>query len=141
MNYYFLFFILMKKIIYLNCYIVLPVETLKKENYISPYTPNSPKDIIYCEYCNPIITELEIGTPPQKIPFLIQMKTNDFVVTSINPMNKNASEYYINKTLYNFSSNFFKNILSLMKISQILFLLIFVKIEEKNIINMMMNGQ
>ena len=108
MNYFLLFFILMKQIIYLNGYIVLPIETLRNENYISPYTPNSPRDIIYSEYCSPIFTELEIGNPRQKIPFLIQMKTNDFVVASINPMKKNASEYYISKSFYDLSPNFFQ---------------------------------
>ena len=99
----------MRQIFYIRSYIVLPIETLKKENYKSSYTPNSPKDIISNEYCSSFFTELEIGTPPQKIPFLVKMKTNDYVITSIHPMTKNASDYYINKTLYDFSENFLKN--------------------------------
>ena len=108
MKFLFTLFILIKKIIYLNGYIVLPIELLKKENIKSPYSPNSPKDIIYYEQCNSFITELEIGTPPQKIPFLVTMKTDDFVISSINPMKKNATDYYISKTLYDLSPNFFK---------------------------------
>lgn len=107
MNIFFFLFIL-KKIIYLNGYIVLPISTLQKENYISPYSPNSPQGIIYFEHCNSFITEIDIGNPRQKIPFLVEMKTNDFVVTSVNPMNKNYSEYDLKKTEYNFSPNFFK---------------------------------
>ena len=88
MKFLFTLFLLINKIIYLSGYIVLPIELLKKENIISPYSPNSPKDIIYNEQCNSFITELEIGTPPQKIPFLVTMKTDDFVISSINPMKK-----------------------------------------------------
>ena len=108
MKFLFTIFLLINKIIYLSGYIVLPIELLKKENIISPYSPNSPKDIIYNEQCNSFITELEIGTPPQKIPFLVTMKTDDFVISSINPMKKNASDYYLSKDLYDLSPNFFK---------------------------------
>ena len=102
-------FLLMKQILYINNYIVLPIYTLNKENYISTYKLNSLQDIMATEYCSSIFTELEIGTPSQKIPLLVKMKTNDYVITSINPMSKNGSDYYKNKTVYNFSANFLKN--------------------------------
>ena len=102
-------FLLMRQILYINNYIVLPIYTLNKENYISTYKLNSLKDIMATEYCSSIFTELEIGTPRQKIPLLVKMKTNDYVITSINPMNKNGSDYYKDKTVYTFSANFLKN--------------------------------
>ena len=82
---------------------------MKKENYKSLYTPNSFQDRIYTEHCSPFFTDLEIGTPPQKIPLLVKLKTNDFVITSVHPSEKNISDYYANKTLYDFSENFLKN--------------------------------
>ena len=103
-------FLWLKQIFYINSYIVLPIETLKKENYKSTsYTPNSPKDIIYNEYCSSFFTEIEIGTPPQKIPLLVKMKTNDYIITSIHPMDKNSTEDFTNKSTYDFSEKFFKN--------------------------------
>ena len=102
-------FLIMKQIFYINNYIVLPIYTLKRENYISPYELNSVKDIISTEFCSSLYTELEIGNPPQKIPLLVKMKTNDYVVTSIHPMIKNGSDYFKNKALYDFSENFMKN--------------------------------
>ena len=36
------------------------------------------------------------------------MKTNDYVITSIHP-EENASDYYINKTVYDFSESFLEN--------------------------------
>ena len=105
-----LMFLWLKQIFYINSYIVLPIETLKKENYkSSPYTPNSPQDIIYNEYCSSFFTEIEIGTPPQKIPLLVKMKTNDYIITSIHPMDKNSTEDFTNKSTYDFSNNFVKN--------------------------------
>ena len=99
-----------KQIVYINNYVVLPIETLKKENYkSSPYRLNSPKDIIYSEYCSSFFTEIEIGTPAQKIPLLVKMKTNDYIVASINSMEKNSTEDFSNKSTYDFSGYFYKN--------------------------------
>jgi hypothetical protein len=81
---------------------------MKKENYKSLYTRNSFQDRIYTEHCSPFFTELEIGTPPQKIPLLVKFKTNDYVITSVHPSEKNISDYYANKSLYDFSESFFK---------------------------------
>ena len=103
-------FFLLKQIIYINNYIVLPIETLKKENYkLSSYEKNSPNDTIYFEYCSSLYTELEIGSPPQKIPMLVKIKSNDFIIGSVHPMSRNASSTFINKTVYDFSDNFLNN--------------------------------
>lgn len=105
---FFLFLILFHFIIHINNYIVLPIYTLKNVNYKSlSYTKNSPEDIIVSEYRSSFYTELEIGNPPQKIPLLIKVKTNDYVITSIHPIEKSVT--YENKTVYDFSDNFLKN--------------------------------
>ena len=106
---FFLTIIFLTKIIDIFNYIVLPIFTMKKENYKSLYDQNSVQDRIYSEHCRPFFTELEIGTPPQKIPLLVKLKTNDYVITSVHPSEKNISDYYANKTLYDFSENFLKN--------------------------------
>ena len=126
-------FLIMKQIFYINNYIVLPIYTLKRENYISPYELNSVKDIISTEFCSSLYTELEIGNPPQKIPLLVKMKTNDYVVTSIHPMIKNGSDYFKNKILYDFSENFMKNYNYYNENKSTTFYSIFVKIEQENI--------
>ena len=120
---------------YICPYIVLPVYKLKQENYISAYNPNSPKDIMYYEHHSSLFTEIEIGTPPQKIPLLIKVKENDYIITSMHHEEKNISSYYLNNTFYSFSDEFLENILFLMKINQALSNQIFVKI-EKYIIDM-----
>ena len=106
---FFLLILFLEKITDILNYIVLPIHTMKKENYKSLYSPNSLKDRIYSEHCSPFFTELEIGTPPQKIPLLVKFKANDYVITSIHPSEKNISDYYVNKSLYDFSESFLKN--------------------------------
>ena len=107
MNKEFLLLIFLEKLIYIYSYIVLPVDTIKQENIISSYSPNSPKDIMYREHCSPLFAELEIGTPPQKIPLLIKMKEIDYMITSVHKEEKeNIPDYYINTTLYDLSDTF-----------------------------------
>ena len=106
---FFLSILFLEKITDILNYIVLPIHTMKKENYKSLYSPNSLKDRIYSEHCSPFFTEVEIGTPPQKIPLLVKFKANDYVITSIHPSEKNISDYYVNKSLYDFSESFLKN--------------------------------
>ena len=89
-------------------YIVLPIETLKKDNFKFKYGENTPKDVIASEYYSTFFTEFKIGTISKKIPLLIKVKTNDYVITSIHP-EENASDYYINKTVYDFSESFLEN--------------------------------
>ena len=71
------------------CTIVLPIYYLPKENY---------KLIFY--------TFLEIGTPSQKIPLLLNPESNSFGITSCFPKNN-----YTNKKIYNFNitGEFLKN--------------------------------
>ena len=102
----FLLLIFLDIIIYIYNYIVLPVDTINKENIKSLYYPNSPQDIIYREHCSPLLAELEIGTPTQKIPLLIKIKENDYIITSVHHENKTVPDYYINKTLYVLSDKF-----------------------------------
>jgi hypothetical protein len=102
----FLLLIFLEKLIYIYNYIVLPVDTINQENIISLYSPNSPQDIIYREHCSPLFAELEIGTPTQKIPLIIKIKENDYVITSVHKVNKTVPDYYINKTLYDLSDKF-----------------------------------
>ena len=107
MHYEFLLLIFLEKLIYINNYIVLPVDTIKQENIKSLYSPNTPKDIIYREHCSPLFAEFEIGTPTQKIPLIIKMSEIDFIITSAHQEEKeNIPDYYINKTLYNLSETF-----------------------------------
>ena len=101
-----LLLIFLEKLIYIYNYIVLPVDTIGQENIKSPYSPNSLKDIMYREHCSPLFAELEIGTPTQKIPLIIKMKEHDYIITSVHKENKNVSDYYINKTLYDLSNKF-----------------------------------
>ena len=102
-----LLLILLEKLIYIYSYIVLPVDTIKQENIKSLYSPNTPKDIIYREHCSPLFTEIEIGTPTQKIPLMIKMKEIDYIITSVHQEKKeNIPDYYINKTLYDLSDIF-----------------------------------
>ena len=99
----YILYIFIIKIALITSYITLPLYTLNKENIISPYVPNSIEDLIFGEYCSPLYTELEVGYPSQKIPLLVEIKTNDFVITSINKMKGNQSTFYSNKTLYDFT--------------------------------------
>lgn len=103
--FYFFFFstIIFHNKVYIFSYITLPLDTLKKENILTPYLPNTIEDKIYEEYCSPFFTEIEIGTPPQKIPLLIELKTNDFVITSVNKMQAQPDNYYSNKSCYDFN--------------------------------------
>ena len=90
-----------------QCYIVLPIETLPKENYMSEISDdglNTLEAHISSELKSPILTRIEIGTPAKEIPLLVKPKTNDFLFTSINPL-ANAKIQY-NKTFYDFSKNF-----------------------------------
>ena len=102
----FLLLVFLENLIYIYNYIVLPVDTINKDKIKSLYSPNSPQDIIYREHCSPLFTELEIGTPTQKIPLIIKIKENDYIITSVHQENKTVPDYYINKTLYDLSDKF-----------------------------------
>ena len=109
--------IILNEFVYIKSYIILPLDTVKPENIISPYIPNSVEDLMFTEYVSPFYTEIEIGSPTQKIPLLIEIRSNDFVITSIYKMEDSKSSYYYNKTLFDFSEilrgrNFFNEKIS-----------------------------
>lgn len=83
-----LFIILIFIELYLfNCYVVLPINILPKNNYISKNatnTSNNPAEIMYKQFFTPLITYLYIGTPPKKIYLLIKPKKNFFIVNTQN---------------------------------------------------------
>jgi hypothetical protein len=89
-----------------QCYIVLPIETLPKENYMSEISDdglNTLEAHISSELKSPIFTRIEIGTPGKTIPLLLKPKSNDFLFTSINPLDNAKIQY--NKTFYDFSKD------------------------------------
>ena len=116
---------------HIDNYIVLPIKTFSKENYFPFNESDSLKNEIFEEYYSSLYTELDIGTKTQKIPLLIEVKTNDFLITSIHSI-ENASDYYLNKAIYDYSQNFQKIMIILMKINQAQYLANIAKI-EKNI--------
>ena len=86
--------IILNEFVYIKSYIILPLDTVKPENIISPYIPNSVEDLMFTEYVSAFYTEIEIGSPTQKIPLLIEIRSNDFVITSIYKMEDSKSSYY-----------------------------------------------
>ena len=90
---------------YLYCIVVLPIDTLPRENYKLLYNINSPKDIMDEENRKIFFTTFEIGDPVQKVPLLIKPKTDYYLITSVFPV-KNAA---VNDNFknFNFSDNFF----------------------------------
>ena len=103
----FLFFIFI--ISEIHSYIVFDLELLPKENYKSQYPPNSPKDIISKELISAYFTEVEIGTPSQKISLLVKPKIADYVITSIHQMENPKRDYRNNRFVYNFTPNVMEN--------------------------------
>ena len=100
------FLFLFVELNYITNYITLPLKTLPAENYVQFPFQNSLQKIIFSEYYTSLFSELYIGSEPQKIPVLIEPRTNDFLITSIHKLEKNASDYYSNKTIYNLTSSF-----------------------------------
>ena len=90
---------------YIYCTIVLPLDTLPRENYELTYDINSPKDIMDQENRNSFFTTFEIGFPVQKVPLIIKPKLNYYVITSVFPVpNITISKNHKN---YNFPDDFF----------------------------------
>ena len=90
---------------YFYCTIVLPIETLPRENYKLTYEINSTKDIMDQENRNSFFTIFEMGVPVQKVPLIIKPKTNFYTITSFNSV-PNTTMPEITK--FNLSENFFK---------------------------------
>ena len=88
-------------------YIVLPLKLLPKENYISNDSLNTQSDIMSKQFISSYFTELELGTPSQKIPMIIKPKINDYVITSSHPMINSTINY--TRNVYELTDNFLKN--------------------------------
>ena len=89
---------------FFHCYIVLPIETLPNQNYLSKYKANTTQDLIFREFTSPIMTRLNLGTPEKEILLLIKPRTNHFLLTSSNPL-VSPKINYTNKILYNIPKN------------------------------------
>ena len=86
--------------------IVLPLDTLTRENYRLMYETNSPKDIMDQENRKTFFTTFEIGSPIQKVPLIIKPKKNFYFITSIYPLiNTTINKEFKN---FNFSKKFFE---------------------------------
>ena len=94
--------IIIFKIIF--CYIVLPIDTLPKENYRIQSGLNYHEEIINNEYKQIFFTELEMGTPIQKVPLLIKTESSYYIITSINSIQNSTSYKY--RDIFNFSESF-----------------------------------
>ena len=98
--------IILIEIYFFNCYIVLPIDILQEDNYISKDATNYSK-IMSKEFFTPLITYLDIGTPKQIIPLLIKPKKNYFIFNSNNTLN-GAKIDYKTKIIFNFTTNYSK---------------------------------
>ena len=106
-NYFLIIFLLFINYInYLYCNIVLPLDTLPRENFKLIYDINSPEDIIDKENRISFFTTYEIGLPLQKVPLIIKPKTNFYVITSIYPFPNTTITDDFKK--FNFSKKFFE---------------------------------
>ena len=88
-------------------FIVLPIDTLPRENYKLSSDNNPHNDYINSQYQSIFFTELEMGTPSQKIPLLLKTEVSSYIVTSINSIEGCTSYKY--RDVYNFSESFFNN--------------------------------
>ena len=82
--------------------IILPIETLSSDNY-KIISNNSRQRIMGLSLYRNMFTILEIGTPIQKIPLIIDSKKHIFEITSFSQYNKN-----IYNAIYDLSSIFNK---------------------------------
>ena len=91
---------------YIYSIIVLPLDTLPRDNYVLIYDINSPKDIMDQQNRNSFFTTFEIGFPVQKVPLIIKPKLNYYVITSVFPVpnitiSKNHRKYNFPETFFN----------------------------------------
>ena len=80
-----LFFFLFIFIIYINeyiCYVVFPLDTLPKENYVFS-SKNSETSTIKKIYYSDVYTSIEIGNSKQKIPLFLSITKSIFQITSL----------------------------------------------------------
>ena len=91
------FIIIFIEIYFFNCYIVLPINILSEDNYISKYASmndSEKEEIISRQFFSPMVTHLFLGNPPQKIYFLIKPKKNYLFLTSLNSSKIKIKEIY-----------------------------------------------
>ena len=113
MKFFFIFFffyidLIIKKI---NSYVVFPLKTLEKENYIF-YKDESEKSILKKYYYSDIYTTLEIGNSPKKIPLFLSVPKNIFQVTSSlsgKSFSLDEPEIYNLLPLFESTNNYFFN--------------------------------
>ena len=84
----------------IKCKIVFPIETLTSDNYII-YSNDSHQKIMQNSLYKNIYTSIEIGTPVQKVPLLINTREPIFQITGFTP--GNSMLYHL---LFNLSSIF-----------------------------------
>ena len=91
----------------LNIYdnlIVLPIETLSQDNYLTGnYSLH--QEIIRKSLFKSLYAIFQIGTPVQKIPLFIKLNEIEFEITSLTIKNENLLQYHLT---YNLSSIFNK---------------------------------
>ena len=90
---------------YIYCIIVLPIDTLPRENYKLLYDINSQKDIMDQENRKIYFTTFEIGNPIQRVPLLIKPKTDYYLITSVFPVKNTTIDNNLKN--FNFTDNFF----------------------------------
>ena len=100
------YFILSIQIKNIFCSIILPLYALPRENYIKKYSNDSLKEIFDHEFKASLYTFLEVGTPLQKVPILINIETNSLAITSCYPVYNDTN----NKLkIYNLTNDFLKH--------------------------------
>ena len=88
-------------------YIVLPIEVLPVNNYISKHKKNSVEEIMSRDFMTPLLTKISIGTKLQTIPLLLKPKSNYFLFSSSNPLENQTINYTI-KEFYNLQKTYSK---------------------------------
>jgi len=97
--------ILLLNINLIYTYVVLPFNTLPKENYLTNSEMSQTQRIISHEFTSSFYTKIDIGTPDQNIPLLIKPKSYGFFISSNTPVEMSNINYK-NKILYNFTKDF-----------------------------------
>ena len=113
MKFLFIFFfsfinLIIKKI---NSYVVFPLKTLEKDNYIFS-KDESEKSILKKYYYSDIYTTLEIGNSPQIIPLFLSVPKSTFQITSSlsgKSFSLDEPEIYNLLPLFENTNNFFFN--------------------------------
>ena len=99
-----LYILIFLKLNIFNSILVLPIETLSKDNYLTG-NYSAHQKIVRESLLKTLYTIFEIGTPVQKIPLFINTRELEFEITSLSINNGNLLEYNL---IYNLSSIFNK---------------------------------